>query len=362
MNRTVDLRSDTVTQPPPGMRKAIAEAMVGDDVYGEDPTVNALEGAIADRLGKEAAVLVPSGTMANLLALLAHCPRGQKALVGDRSDIWLWEAGGASVLGGLVLDPLPTGAAGELALDDLDAAYHDLEDPQRAVPGVLCLETTHCLCGGVPLDLDYLARVAELGRRRGTPVHLDGARIFNAALAQGVDVRDIAAHADSVALCLSKGLAAPVGSLVAGSGDLVSRVRRLRKMVGGGMRQAGILAAAGLFALDEMVGRLAEDHDNARRLARGLARLPGVEVDTETPATNIVFFRLAAADRGVQEFLDALAARGVLLAELGRGRIRAVTHYGIEPRDVDRAVSAVREVMAPEVTPTTAGERRPDWT
>jgi threonine aldolase len=341
----IDLRSDTVTLPPPGMREAMARAEVGDDVYGEDPTVNRLESLASRLVGKEAALFVPSGTMANLLALLAHCPRGRKVLLGDQSDIWLWEAGGGSALGGLVHQPVPTAASGELALADLEAAIGDGEDPQCAIAGLVCLEDTHCMTGGRVLSLDYLQTVGTLTRQRDLPLHLDGARIFNAAVALGVDVCQIARSADSVTFCLSKGLAAPVGSILLGTEEFVGRARRLRKMLGGGMRQAGFLAAAGIFALGEMVGRLAEDHALARLLADGLSRLPGIEL-RGLPQTNIVIWTVADPAITERSFITALAQEGVRVAELGKGRIRAVTHYGIGREEIERAVDAAARAVA----------------
>jgi threonine aldolase len=340
----IDLRSDSVTLPPAAMREAMAGAELGDDVYGEDPTVNRLEELAADRLGTEAAIFVASGTMANLLALMAHCPRGRKVLIGDRSDIWLWEAGGASALGGLVYHPVPTQRDGSLAIADLEACFQDESDPQCAIVGLLCLEDTHCLTGGRALALDDLARVQSFAHHRGLPVHLDGSRLFNAAVAQGVAAREIARHADSVSFCLSKGLCAPVGSMVAGRRDLIAAVRRLRKMVGGGLRQAGVLAAAGIYALDHMIERLAEDHFNARRLAEALAAVPGIRLDPEPPQTNIVFWSLEDPDLPVALFLRELEAEGVRVMELGRGRIRAVTHYGITTEDVERAAETIQRV------------------
>jgi threonine aldolase len=339
----IDLRSDSVTLPPPAMRRAMGAAELGDDVYGEDPTVNRLEELAAGMLGMEAALLVPSGTMANLLALLAHCARGIKVLVGDLSDLWLWEAGGAAVLGGLVYQPVPTQPGGELALSDLDAAIFAQDDPQCAIVGLVSVEDTHCLCGGRALPLDYLARLQGFARQRGLALHLDGSRMFNAAVAQGVPASRIAGHADSVAFCLSKGLAAPVGSVLAGGRDLVAAARRWRKMLGGGMRQAGVLAAAGIWALEHMVERLAEDHANARRLAAGLEGLPGLRLDP-MGETNMVFWRLDP-DLPVPAFVAALEGEGVRVLELGRGRLRAVTHHGIDEGHVDRAVAAIARVL-----------------
>ncbi|HLJ27387.1 MAG TPA: low-specificity L-threonine aldolase [Candidatus Angelobacter sp.] len=346
MNYLIDLRSDTVTLPPPEMRQAIAAAELGDDVYGEDPTVNALESLAARMLGKQAAIFVPSGTMANLLALMGHCSLRKRLLVGDLSDIWRWEAGGASVLGGLVYHTLSTRPNGELSLEDIEAAVYGHEDFQCVPAGLICLEDTHCLCGGRALSLEYLAQVYQFGCDHNVPVHLDGARIFNAAIALGVSASQIAAFADTVSVCLSKGLAAPVGSLVAGCIPFITQVRRLRKMVGGGMRQAGVLAAAGIYALEHMVNRLAEDHANARLLAEKLARIPGIQIDPEPPQTNIVFWTLADQGLSSKYFMYALQNHGVHVAELGKGKIRAVTHYGITAKDIECAVGAVRSVLA----------------
>jgi threonine aldolase len=344
MSSTIDLRSDTVTLPPPEMREAIASAELGDDVYSEDPTVNELEWLTARKLGKEAAILTPSGTMANLLAIMGHCFLRKRLLVGDMSDIWRWEAGGASVLGGLVYHPLPTQANGEVSIEALETALWGEQDFQCVPTGLICLEDTHCLTGGRALSLDYLAQVCQFAQRRSLPIHLDGARIFNAAVAMGVDVREIAGTATSVSVCLSKGLAAPVGSLVAGTAEFVAKLRRLRKMIGGGMRQAGILAAAGIYALEHMIERLADDHANARCLAQGLRHIPGIEVDPEPPQTNIVFWKLAPGSN-LKSFICALEYQGVLVSELGKGRIRAVTHYGITREDCEFAVKAIRRVV-----------------
>ena len=344
--RTIDLRSDTVTLPTPSMRRAIAEAPLGDDVYGEDPTINRLEALAAERVGKEAALLVVSGTMGNLCALLAHCARGDEVLVGDLSHIYNYEAGGASVLGGVAFHVVPTLPNGELPLDELAAAVRHADDPHEALTRLICLENTHNRCGGVALAPEYLCAVQAFARERGLRVHLDGARLFNAAVAQRADVRSITAHVDSVQFCLSKGLAAPVGSIVAGDAAFIARARRIRKLVGGSMRQAGIIAAAGIVALEEMVDRLAEDHANARMLAEGLASFPQIAIDLDSMQTDIVIFSLQPGAGTATALVQALAARGVLVGEMGRGAIRAVTHYGIDASDIEEALEAARGALA----------------
>jgi threonine aldolase len=343
--RLIDLRSDTVTLPTPEMRHAIAEAPLGDDVYGEDPTVNRLEALAAERVGKQAAVLVVSGTMGNLCALLAHCGRGEEAIVGDESHIYHYEAGGPSTLGGVAFHTAPTAPNGELPLGALAEAVRDADDPHEALTRLVCLENTHNRCGGTVLSPEYMGAVHGFAAARGLKVHLDGARLFNAAVALGVDAREITRHVDSVQFCLSKGLAAPVGSILAGDAAFITRARRVRKLVGGGMRQAGIIAAAGIVALDQMVERLAEDHANARLLAEGLATFPQLEVDLATVQTDIVIFKLCDSRWSLDAFVRALAERGLLVGGLGSGRIRAVTHYGIDAGDIEEALEIVRSVL-----------------
>jgi threonine aldolase len=343
--RTIDLRSDTVTLPTPEMRRAIAEAVLGDDVYGEDPTINRLEALAAQKVGKEAAVLVVSGTMGNLCALLAHCARGDEAIVGDESHIYNSEAGGASVLGGVALHPISTAPNGELPLDTLAAAIRDPDDSHAALTRLICLENTHNRCGGVVLAPEYMRAVHRFARERGLMVHLDGARLFNAAVALGLEAREIAQHADSVMFCLSKGLAAPVGSVLAGDAAFVARARRARKLLGGGMRQAGIIAAAGIVALNQMVERLAEDHANARILAEGLASFPQIAIDLATVQSDIVIFRLRDQRWTPARFARALAERGLLVGGMGAGRIRAVTHYGIDAGNIEEALEIVRAAL-----------------
>nr|WP_042178672.1 GntG family PLP-dependent aldolase [Kibdelosporangium sp. MJ126-NF4]CEL13330.1 Low-specificity L-threonine aldolase [Kibdelosporangium sp. MJ126-NF4]CTQ99021.1 Low-specificity L-threonine aldolase (EC 4.1.2.48) [Kibdelosporangium sp. MJ126-NF4] len=341
----IELRSDTFTLPTSSMLRAMGTAELGDDVYGEDPTVRKLEERAAELLGKQAACLMPSGTMANLASIMAHCPRGTKVLVGAESDIYLYEAAGAAVCGGVGYEPLPNQPDGRILLADLAAGFPpDPQDPQFAWPALICLENTQNRCGGAVLPLDYLDEVRRFADERGVPVHLDGARIFNAAVALGIPASRIAESADSVQFCLSKGLGAPVGSIAAGAAAFIGSVRRIRKLLGGGMRQAGVIAAAGLVALGE-TSRLAEDHANARSLADGLARIPGVEIDPATVRTNIVLFRVTDPRFTPQSFIDSAWSRGVALTEFGHGRLRAVTHSGVSRQDIPTAVTVVRDLI-----------------
>jgi threonine aldolase len=342
----IELRSDTFTLPTKQMLSAMTAAALGDDVYGEDPTVNQLEELAAEVVGKPAACLMPSGTMANLAALLVHVPRGGKILVGNESDIFLYEAGGASVCGGIVYEPIPTQPDGTLALDDLAAALPpDSDDPQFALPGLICVENTHNRMGGRVLCQSYLAQLHSFAASHGIPVHLDGARIFNAVVATGVAAERIAAHADSIQFCLSKGLSAPIGSILAGTSGFIEHARRVRKMLGGGMRQAGVVAAAGLVALTSMIDRLAEDHELAGRLAAGLAEMPGIEVDAGGVTTNIVLFRVTAEGLDANSFVSAVRQRGLAVAGFGHGRIRAVTHRGLTLADISAAVGIMADVI-----------------
>ncbi len=336
--RTIDLRSDTVTQPTPEMRRAMAEAEVGDDVYGEDPTVNRLEEMAARRLEKEAAVLVVSGTMANLVSGLTHCQRGDEVIVGSEAHIFHNEVGGVSALGGIHVRTVSNNPRGIMAPDEVEAAIRlpGIHQPKTAL---IILENTHNRCGGAVLDSEDTNAIAEVARRHDVSLHIDGARIFNAAVALGVSPVDLARPADTVSFCLSKGLSCPVGSLICGSQEFIDRARKNRKMVGGGMRQAGIIAAAGIVALETMVDRLAEDHANARRLALGLARLRGLRLDSDTVQTNIVIFEVV--DRPAKAFMDDVKNRGVLSSYVSGRKVRMVTHYGITADDIDDALNAV---------------------
>jgi threonine aldolase len=317
--------------------------------------VRRLEETAAARLGKAAGLLLPSGTMANLAALLVHAPRGRSALVGAESDIYLYEAAGAAVCGGIGYHPVPNQPDGTLALPDLAAGFPaDPADPQFALPAVICLENTQNRCGGVILPQPYQAEVAAFARDRGVAVHLDGARIFNAAVGTGRPATELARHADSVQFCLSKGLRAPIGSMLAGTAEFVRAARRIRKMLGGGMRQAGVVAAAGIVALEEMVDRLAEDHALARRLAAGLAGIPGVEVRPE-PQTNVVLFRILDPSVTVAGFVAAAAAAGVGIGEFGHGRVRAVTHADLTAGRVDDALAVLARLVEQPSTSELAG-------
>jgi threonine aldolase len=342
----IDLRSDTVTLPTPEMREAIARAEVGDDVYGEDPTVNRLEAMAASMMGKEAALIVASGTMGNLAAMLTHCPRGTKAIIGSEAHTYVYEAGGASALGGIVLAPVRNSADGELDIAELAHEIGAPDDDHFAQPSLVALENTHNRCGGAPVKLSHMAEVRDLAKRRSLPVHLDGARIFNAAIALESSAKEVASYADTVSFCLSKGLACPVGSLLCGSKDFVARAKRTRKLLGGGMRQAGIIAAAGIVALTTMVDRLAEDHQNARALAQGLGLVAGINVKPAARRTNMVFFEVDGDGAAARRFASALEQRGVLVSPREAGMFRAVTHHGVTRADIDRVVSAASEAAA----------------
>jgi len=341
----IDLRSDTVTLPTPAMREAMATAEVGDDVLSEDPTVNRLEAIAAARVGKEAALFVASGTMGNLVALLTHCGRGDEIIAGDRAHLFLYEAGGASALGSIHSRQVPNRPDGTLDLAQVEAAIRPDNDhfPRSRL---LCLENTHNRCGGACLTPDYLRQARALADQYGLRIHLDGARIFNAAAALGLDVRELTRPADSVSFCLSKGLSAPVGSLLCGSADFIHQARRVRKVVGGGMRQAGVIAAAGIVALEQMVDRLADDHANARRLAQGLADIPGINLDPSRVQTNIVIFELRNGALSPDAFCRRLADQGVKMSPIEGRQIRAVTHYGIEAEHIEQALAAIVQAMA----------------
>ncbi len=341
----VDLRSDTVTQPTPAMREAMARAEVGDDVYGEDPTVNRLEELAAEKLGKPAALLVASGTMGNLVALLTHCGRGDEVIIGDQQHSFTSEVAGMAALGGIQAHPVPNRGDGTVALEAIRSAIRadNIHYPRTRL---IALENTHLRANGAPLPPAYLKLVRAAADEHGLKIHTDGARIFNAAVALNVAVAELAHDSDSVQFCLSKGLSAPFGSVLVGSKEFIAEARRNRKMVGGGMRQAGVIAAAGIVGLETMVERLAEDHSNARYLAENLADLPGIVLDPETVKTNMVFFELEPNGLDAPELAERVEREGVRIQVRGQYLLRAATHYGIDRADVERAVDAIKRALA----------------
>ncbi len=336
----IDLRSDTVTQPSPAMRRAMVDAPVGDDVYGEDPTVNRLEALAAELLGKEAALFVPSGTMGNLVCLLVHCGRGDEYIVGDKQHTYLYEAGGSAAVGSIHSQVLPSNDDGTLDPTLIEAAIRG-DDVHYPRTRLIALENTHNRLGGRVLHLDYIRQVRTIADRHSLCLHCDGARLWNAAVALGENLATLAEPFDSLSVCLSKGLAAPVGSLVVGARPFISEARRARKVLGGGMRQAGIIAAAGIVALTGMIERLAEDHANAQRLAEGLTSL-GYRV-THTVESNIIIFQ-PPGHRDLAQQSTRWRERGLLINPMGQGSLRAVTHYGIEVEDIQRALRILAEV------------------
>jgi threonine aldolase len=341
----IDLRSDTVTHPTPEMREAMARAEVGDDVYGDDPTVNHLQEMAAQMLGKEAGLFVPSGTMGNLAGILAHCQRGDEVILGRKNHTFLYEAGGISVLGGVHSCQLDNEPDGSLLLSEIQNAIRP-DDPHDPISRLICLENTHNRCGGTVQTLDYTRQVSELGHARGLKVHLDGARLFNATTALGVTPKDLVQSVDSVTFCLSKGLCAPVGSILCGEKKFITKANRMRKILGGGMRQVGVLAAAGIVALEKMISRLGEDHARARNLAEGLSENGGIVLDPGTPYTNMVFFGLAPRIRkSAAAVSDELKAKGILVSPTDERRFRLVTHYWIDDLAVDKTIAAFSESL-----------------
>lgn len=342
--KTIDLRSDTVTLPTPTMREAIYRAELGDDVFGEDPTTKRLEKMAAERMGKEAAVMVASGTMGNLVCVLTHCRRAEEVILGNRSHTFLYEAGGMSALGGIHPHTIVNQPDGTMRLEDIEVAIrgHNVHFPRTRL---ICLENTHNRCNGSALTPEYMETVAALAKDRGLMVHLDGARIFNAAVALQVDVKELTRHADSLSFCLSKGLSAPVGSVVCGTREFIAEARRNRKVLGGGMRQSGIIAAAGIIALEQMVDRIAEDHTNAQRLAEGIARITGLSIEPEKVQTNIIYFNLVSRQLTVEKLVTQLNNKGIKILQVAPIRLRAVTHYGISAEDIDLTLTALGQTM-----------------
>lgn len=342
----IDLRSDTVTMPTEKMRQAMAQAELGDDVYGEDRTVNLLQEMAAERLGKEAGLFVPSGTMGNLAAVLTHCGRGDEAIMGDCAHTFIYEAGGVAALGGVHPRTVPNQPDGTLRLDDIKHAVRS-EDIHFPPSKLLILENTQNKCGGMSLSREYMLAASAVARENNLAIHLDGARIFNAAVDQNVPASALVDMVDSVTFCLSKGLCAPVGSVLCGSKAFIDGARRIRKQLGGGMRQAGVLAAAGIVALEEMVKRLAEDHDHARRLAEELAGVEGIQLDKGSPNTNMVYIALDP-NLGVsaKACAESLKEAGILVGRTGPYHFRLVTHYWIKGEDLPLIVQGFKRALA----------------
>jgi threonine aldolase len=339
----IDLRSDTVTQPTADMRRAMLTAPLGDDVMGDDPTVNQLEEVSAARMDKEAAVFLPTGTMGNLVGIAVNARQGEEVIADSESHVFLYEGAGAAAVTGVQIQQVVT-PSGVMTPEQIDAAVRPRDDYHFALTAALFLENTHNRHGGIVWPLDALKAAADAARAHGIRVHLDGARIFNAAVALGVDVAKIAAQADTLTFCISKGLGCPAGSLFCGSRESVDQARRWRKRLGGGMRQTGVLAAAGLVALDTMVDRLAEDHANARTLAEGLAELPAVKCDLTRVQTNLVYFEVTGVSGA--HFTEECKRRGLLGEALDPQRIRFVTHNGISATDVQSALEICQEVVS----------------
>lgn len=342
----LDFRSDTVTKPTPEMWEAMASAEIGDDVYREDPTVNNLQIVAAELLGKEAGLFVPSGTMGNLAAMLAHCNRGDEVILGNLAHTFLYEAGGLAALGGIHPHTILNQPDGTLDLGEVENSIR-YDDAHFPVTRLVTIENTHNRCGGASLSSAYMQKLGKLANNHNLKLHVDGARIFNAAIDQGVPARELVGEADSVTFCLSKGLAAPVGSVLCGSREFIQKAHRARKQLGGGMRQAGILAAAGIVALEKMTGRLGEDHRRAKDLSKGLADIPGIVIDTDSQHTNMVYFDLGTeVSLNMPDFIDGLKVRGLLVGGAGRNRCRMVTHVWVDDDKIMTALEIIREVIA----------------
>ena len=343
--KTIDLRSDTVTTPTPEMRQAMSVAQVGDDVYGEDPTVNRLEKMAADLLKKEAGLFVPSGTMGNLTAVLAHCGRGDEIILGDKAHTFLFEAGGIAALGGVHPHTIPNQPDGTLRLDDIKNAIRP-DNEHFPITRLITIENTHNRCGGSPLTVEYTQKVGDLAQSEGLKLHLDGARIFNAATALDVEPAALTAPVDSVTFCLSKALCAPVGSVLCGTGEFIAKARRVRKMLGGGMRQAGIIAAAGIVALETILPRLREDHTRAQNLARRLEQIPHLQLEPGTPATNMVYCSLRDdIPLTAPQVAEKMRQHNVLVGATSQRRFRLVLHHWIKDEDIEKVAEAFETVF-----------------
>jgi threonine aldolase len=343
MKKFIDLRSDTVTKPTPAMRKAIAGAEVGDDVYGEDPTVNALQEKVAKLLGKEASLFVPTGTMANQLSIKSHTQPGDEVIIEATSHAYNYEGGSSAALSGVQFYCL-NGDRGIMDAAQVESAIRPV-DPHHPVTRLICIENTHNRGGGSVYPIEKIRAIFQLAKSRELLVHLDGARLWNASVATGIKLHEYAKYADSVSVCLSKGLGAPVGSMVAGSKSFIARVHRFRKMFGGGMRQAGILASAGLYAIDHHFDRLKEDHEHAKRLASGLKEIRGISIVPEHVETNIIIFDVSATGKTAVQLKDAMKKKGILIHAMSPTQVRLLTHLDVTREDIDTALRAFKKVL-----------------
>ena len=343
-DKIIDLRSDTVTLPTEKMRAAIANAEVGDDVFSEDPTVNRLEQKAARLMGKEAALLVPSGTMGNLASILAHCERGTEIILGHKSHTFVYEAGGISSFGGIHSRQLINDECGLMNIDDIKYAIRD-DNVHYPKTSAISLENTHNMCFGNPIEPDYILSVSNLAKENNLKLHVDGARIFNAAISLNIDVKKLVENVDSVTFCLSKGLAGPIGSIVCGTKNFIYNVRRHRKALGGGMRQAGFIAAAGIIALDSYKNQINKDHDNALELAKGIKNIDGLYIDIDKVKTNIIFFELKKGTISASDLVLKMLSKRIKFLETSPNRFRLVTHYGIDSEDISRTLRELNNCL-----------------
>ena len=342
----IDLRSDTVTLPSEEMKRFMLSAPLGDDVFGEDPSINALEDKASSLFGKESALFVPSGTMANLISVLSHCNRGDEILVGNQSHIFKYEAGGSSIFGGIHSHQLPNNDDGTIAIDYINQGIHKVEDSHYAQTRLLCLENTHNVCYGSPIKPEYFNEVKQIIQPFNIKLHIDGARIFNASVKLNISVEKLVFESDSVSFCLSKGLSCPSGSLIVGKQNFINKARRLRKALGGGMRQAGILAAAGIYALDNMVERLAEDHLNAKILGNELKTISGIKIDPDKISTNLIFFHLESANLSDENFINQLLSNKINIDYKGKHKFRIATHCGFANNNIEKVIKTIKLILS----------------
>ena len=341
----IDLRSDTVTLPSDEMKQFMFNAPLGDDVYGDDPSINSLEEKSSDIFGKEASLFVPSGTMANLISVLTHCNRGDEIILGNKSHIFVYEAGGTSVFGGVHSHQLNNNNDGTINLEDIKNSIRNVEDPHHPKSKLVCLENTHNICYGAPIDENYFDDVKNIVEKHNLQLHIDGARIFNAAVALNKTVENLAKNADSITCCLSKGLSSPAGSLIMGNKDFICKARYIRKALGGGMRQSGILASAGIYSFDNMIERLEEDHSNAKLLAEGLSEIDEIKIDLTKIYTNIIFFNLKNTPIKDDELISYLFNNNIKIDSKGNRKFRMVTHYGFEKNDISTVINQLKLIL-----------------